>query len=489
MKKYDTVVIGSGVSGLTSALILAQNGKHVALVEQDAHLSPLLRRFKRGGVWCDAGFHYSSGLETSGTLTVLFNYLGLSDQLEIIPFNAECFDIAAFEGEDEYRLPYGYDRLGDYLCSRFPQSQKAIQTYISKLSEIRQQTAFLNYDLDFSKITDAASSNKSLKDFLLEAGAESGLIRLLGHHGLVLYGADETEIPFFTHAFIMGSFYQSASALSRGGDSIVQAFQRRLKAEGVDIYCNDPVIGLEIGDKREMQAALTQNGQRLECTNCISTIHPQLLIKLLPVERIRPAFINRVRNLENTFSPFIIFYNLETVPEKLNGKNYYIFPAQKETNSIKEYMALMAVHPQTETGGKKSLAVITPCGLDVFQDFFEDRNTEANAAYYQLKNELAEHTTERVLQYFPELKERICMVGSASPVTYQRYTGTVQGSIYGVKQSVHQQSLSNLTPVHGLYLAGQSLQCGVMGAVISSFMAVCHILDPVKLRSDILKCQ
>ena len=34
MKKYDAVIIGSGVSGLTTALILGQHGKKIAILEQ-----------------------------------------------------------------------------------------------------------------------------------------------------------------------------------------------------------------------------------------------------------------------------------------------------------------------------------------------------------------------------------------------------------------------------------------------------------------------
>ena len=47
MNKYDHVVIGSGVGGLTTALILGKFGKKVALLEQHSNTAPLIRRFKR----------------------------------------------------------------------------------------------------------------------------------------------------------------------------------------------------------------------------------------------------------------------------------------------------------------------------------------------------------------------------------------------------------------------------------------------------------
>ena len=59
---YDYLIIGAGASGLTSALILAQEGYRVALIERSPYLAPLLRGFSRRGVYFDTGFHYSGGL-------------------------------------------------------------------------------------------------------------------------------------------------------------------------------------------------------------------------------------------------------------------------------------------------------------------------------------------------------------------------------------------------------------------------------------------
>ena len=75
MNKYDHVVIGSGVGGLTTALILGKFGKKVALLEQHSNTAPLIRRFKRNNFWCDPGFHYTGGLQESGPLSILFRYL------------------------------------------------------------------------------------------------------------------------------------------------------------------------------------------------------------------------------------------------------------------------------------------------------------------------------------------------------------------------------------------------------------------------------
>ena len=162
MEKYDHVVIGSGVSGLTTAIILGKFGKKVALLEQHSNTAPLIRRFKRGNSWCDPGFHYSGGLHESGPLTILFRYLGLMNHLKIIPMEPEGFDYLSFKDQDEYKIPYGFERLEDYLCSRFPESAKAVIKYLQKINEINSNTAFMNPDAPLTQFSSEIYLNQSM---------------------------------------------------------------------------------------------------------------------------------------------------------------------------------------------------------------------------------------------------------------------------------------------------------------------------------------
>ena len=105
---HDFVVVGAGVSGLTSALILARNGYSVALVEKAGHTAPLLRGFSRRGVHFDTGFHYAGGMGKGEPLDVFFRYLGLSDRLSCFPFDARGFDTFRNVRDGfEFRFPVG----------------------------------------------------------------------------------------------------------------------------------------------------------------------------------------------------------------------------------------------------------------------------------------------------------------------------------------------------------------------------------------------
>ncbi len=473
MSRYQAIVIGGGISGLTAALLLAQNGQKVALVEQKEYLAPLLRRFKRDGLWCDPGFHYSGGLDEKGTLRLLLRYLGVEDGLEFIPLPAEGFD-RIFVNGNEYVLPYGWKAFEERLISYFPKSASAIRRYMEKTQEIIRNSGFLNLKQDFNTFAPELRQNTSLAGFLREAGAEETLIRLLGSHGKVLYGATADEVPLFIHASIMGLFYKSAHTIRGGGDALVKAFKNRLEAEGVDLYLGQEVQSISVNDTRQVTGVMLENGDALQADVCISTLHPWALADILPKEKVRPAFLTRLRGLENSFAPFLTFYKLKDIPEKIRESNYYLFNGNEPQLDI----AFMAANQQAEFSGGKALTVLSV-----------DRNGQSfqrtPAAYQTYKREQAEAISQKVFMVFPELKGNLKLLDAATPETLYKYTRTPQGSIYGIKPTVKQINLGAVSSVRRLYLAGQSVQSGVMGAVISSFMAVNSIVELTDLKERI----
>ena len=57
MKKYDTIVIGGGIAGLSSAAYLAKAGKKVAVFEQHKKPGGYYTSFTRKGVIFDISAH------------------------------------------------------------------------------------------------------------------------------------------------------------------------------------------------------------------------------------------------------------------------------------------------------------------------------------------------------------------------------------------------------------------------------------------------
>ena len=69
-KKYDAIIVGSGISGLLSALVLSREGKKVLIIEKNSYLGGNCRTYEIDGYFVDTGPHAITDL-LKGPLTRL----------------------------------------------------------------------------------------------------------------------------------------------------------------------------------------------------------------------------------------------------------------------------------------------------------------------------------------------------------------------------------------------------------------------------------
>jgi all-trans-retinol 13,14-reductase len=60
-EQYDIVVVGSGLGGLVSAIILAKEGYSVCVLEKNNQFGGNLQTFVRDKTIFDTGIHYIGG--------------------------------------------------------------------------------------------------------------------------------------------------------------------------------------------------------------------------------------------------------------------------------------------------------------------------------------------------------------------------------------------------------------------------------------------
>ena len=492
--KYDFLVLGAGISGMTTALILARHGYKVALIEKAKKIAPLLRGFYRRGIYFDTGFHYTGGLGDGEILDTYFRYLGISNQIEKVAFDPEGFDILRFidHGKDFY-FPYGYERIEHKLCDCFPSEKNAIKKYLKVVKEIYNSSPFLNLDREFSlESSYQLSDGPSLASFLADLTENRFLQYILSVHCL-LYGVSPAETGLRKHALIVGSYYNSVHGLKGGGRSLARAFEAELGNSGVDIYCDSGVKKILFSSAGSLIGVELENKESLEAANCISTLHPQALVRIVPEQLFRPVYRKRLQTFEETPSAFI-YFGLSAFPIKmLRKRSMFVCPDTTGTDFLKKTNSMMTRpmyitlchNNQTDVCAVVMMMPGYAEELDKWRSTILKRRPDDYKLY---KTQIMEDMKKYIVTNCPEFGEQIQYIDGATPLTLKDYTYTPSGSLYGIKHKIGQYNPMPMTKLKGLYLAGQAIVApGILGAMVSAFLACGIILGHNHLRRELKK--
>jgi all-trans-retinol 13,14-reductase len=475
----DIIVVGAGVTGLASAVLMAQHGRKVVLVEQARTTGPLIRRFRRGDAWCDAGLHYSGGLGPGRSVDVLMGYLGMPGRLRSRPMDPQAFDRLWQDGR-EYAMPVGFEALLAKLKAWFPGADAAAEGYVAYLRELMQRTPYVSFDLGYESFTTEYRQSETLQGFLASRGAPQAMIDLLGSHGQSLYGAAADEAPAFVHGLVMGPFFEAPRTLEDGGDEVLNAFDARLSELGVEVVCGDGVAQVESDAAKAFNAVALESGRRIEAGACIFTAHPKLLAGLIPLGgAVKPAYFSRLKALEDTEAAFSVYLDVAALPPALQGGNEYHF--YRDEQGRQRIFGIM-VCPPAEKGRRALCLSISPgAALPSLQEY-----RERGPAYRAFKQGLIDECLGLFRRRHPEAAAGAKVLCAATPRTYEDYTRSPDGSAYGVKHSARQISLNPITSIRHFYLAGQGIHFpGLMGTLISAFLTGSNILGMQNLWEEV----
>ena len=495
--KYDFVVIGAGVSGMTAAIILAKNGFQVALVEKSSKTAPLIRGFTRQGMAFETGFHYIGGLGRGEVLDTLFNYLGLRERLETIGFDPEGFDRArSFEPAFVFNFPYGYERLQDRLQAAFPGEKSAVEKFLRDVREVFLSFPYTRFRPELlSAGIDKGMYGITLRDYLDRLTTDPRLKWILSLHCL-LHGVPAGEVAFDYHATVVASMFSSVHTVKGGGARLSQIFDNLLEKLGVEVFCGQGASQLMFSTDRKVSAVQLNDSRRLVCKGVVSTVHPRRLLELLPEGILRPAYCRRLAQLEETLSAFMVFGgcrgpDLGARPQHMIGTPDLEIGGFGEERPLGGRTVFLSIEPQeAPAAGVHKFSAISPAGLRETERWTGTTPGTRPADYYEFKSRMADDLVHQIERYWPDLEGRLFVLESATPLTFRDRCHTPSGSIFGVKHKIDQYNPLPMTRAEGLWLAGQATVApGIMGAMISAFLACGFILGHERLMADLRDCR
>lgn len=498
LEKFDVVVIGAGLGGLECALMLAKHGKSVCVLEKDALLGGCLQTFRREGHKFDTGFHYVGGLEKGQMLNKLFTYFGLMD-LPWVKMGEQCFDEVVI-GNKHYSLPQGYDNYKQALLQYFPHQQKGICEWVELLRKVGDNTD-KSFELrSADEFYTQSLFAQSAYEYLQKTFSDSDIIDVISGPSLKME-LNDSKLPLYTFAQINCSFLQSAYRLRNGGMQIAEQLRKQIEANGGVVRRNAEVTGVEAADGK-IGAVVMNGSERVYANLFVSDLHPANTINLLAESGlVRNIYRKRINNLENTFGMFTTHLLLKPNAIKYIDHNIYAYSQpdlwhieqRPSEEDVKEILISMNPPEDEQSEYVEQLDILTPMQWSEVEKWFGTKIGYRGADYEQMKQNVAQKCLKMASRYIDGLSDSVRKIYTSTPLTYSDYTGTKDGSAYGIRKDCNQLMYTVLTPrtpVPNLFLTGQSLNLhGILGTSMTSVFTCAEILGMETIVTDLKKIQ
>ncbi len=283
-KKYDIVIIGSGLGGLVSAILLAKEGKSVCVLEKNNQYGGNLQTFVRDKTIFDTGIHYIGGLSEGENLHKYFTYIGIMDHLKLKKMDEDAFDLITFDDDKtEYPHAQGYENFIKQLAVYFPEEEETIRKYCKQLIYTCDSFPLYNLKQGEGYHSDVLSINA--KQYLDELTDNEKLKAVLAGSNFLYAGiADKT--PFYVHALSVNSYIQSSWRCLKGGSQITKLLIKELRKYGGEVYKHREVTGFGFEDDK-LISVKTKNEEEYFGDIFISNIEPKTTLNTGDVENER----------------------------------------------------------------------------------------------------------------------------------------------------------------------------------------------------------
>lgn len=490
-KEFDILVIGSGLSGLVSALIMAKEGKSVCVLEKNNQFGGNLQTFSRNKLIFDTGVHYIGGLSEGQNLNRYFQYLGIMQDLKLQKLDEDGFDKITFDNDKtEYPHAQGYENFVGQLSKIFPDEREVLQKYVVDIQEICAQ--FPRYHLVGAERYNDDLLYLNAYDYIQNLTPNKKLQCVLSGSNFLYAGiADKT--PLYVHALTVNSYIQSAYKCINGGNQIAKLLVKELRKHGAEIHRHTEVSEFCFDENNVLKSVKTKNKKHYFAKKFISNIELRNTIDLIGKEKLKNAFVHRVGALEATCSCFSLYLVLKEKSIPYFNHNYYHYKSAEtvwETCNYDDelwpecYM-LSSVPSKKNPDFAESLTAITYMDFSEVDQWQNSKNTVADKgerghSYAEFKNKKAEIFIQKLEKRFPNLRENILEIYTSTPLSYRDYIGGYKGNMYGyVKDSNNpfKSIISPKTKIPNLFLTGQTVNMhGILGVTIGAFITCSEIL-------------
>jgi phytoene dehydrogenase-like protein len=441
--KYDVIIIGSGLGGLTSANRLAYCGYKVLLLEFHTQLGGLATWFKRKGHIFDISLH---GFPY-GMVKTCKKYWNKEIMNSIVQLKNIVFD------NPQFHLETTFDRLDftEKLNKQFDIPKSTIDAFFTRV-------AGMNFYDDRSMTT-----RELFEEFF---PGRSDVHRLLMEP--ITYANGSTlDDPAITYGIVFSNFMNKGVFTFEGGtDKLIHMMTDELEKNGVTI-CTAAKVDRIIVEKGIVKGVECQ-GKVIEADSVVSNSGiTNTIYNLAGTESFSDEFMAKADEIRVNNSSCQVYMGIKK-GEKIDDIGDLIFTstaAEFDSTELRDFhtqsKTFSVYYPKTRPGHDRYTIVAS------MNSNFSDWKSLSDQEYETEKQNLIDRTLIDLERYLPQAKEKMDWIEAATPRTFNRYTLHTEGTSFGTKFEGLDISRSIFKEVGGLFHVGSVgiIMSGWLGAI------------------------
>lgn len=485
MYKSKVIIIGSGLGGLSTGVILAKNGYDVTIFEQSSQIGGCLQCFVRKGVKFETGMHFIGSADEGQTIDKLMQYLEIKDDIRLSRLDPDGYDVVSLGGK-RYKIPCGRERFIKQMSAYFPDQEGNLERYFDLIEKVSSASSLHSLrHAESDAVVNTEYQLRSINEVIDSIITDPTLSKVLVGN-LPLYAAEKDKTPFSIHAFIMDFYNQSSFRIVGGSDSIAIALAKSLERHGGRIRKSSKVTKILCNDSQAVGVEIN-NSEIISSDIVISDAHPIRTLELLDTKLIRPAFRKRICSIPQTIGAFSVYlhFKKETVPYM--NHNFYGYTADTpwgcenydEASWPKGYLYMHFCHEDSpkyaETG-----VILSYMHMRDVEKWRGSHIGQRGDDYASFKEKKARLLLSILEKQFPGIAGKISHYYTSTPLTYLDYTGTEGGAMYGVAKDISMGAayrVPHKTKVPNVYLTGQNINShGLLGVLVGAIVTSSELL-------------
>jgi phytoene dehydrogenase-like protein len=478
MTRYDVVVIGAGLGGLTAGAILASEGRKVLVIERSNSVGGAASSYKVGELFVEGSLHETSDpRDPRDPKHAVLTRAGVLDAVTWSPSKL-FYEVRGGPVASPLQLPASFDGAHDALIARFPEARDEIARL---LREIEQGPPESEGAMSLLEKLDSMFGNNEAVKCAVAAN-------------LAYYHDDPATLSWRHFAAAQGHYFRSGPCFVNGGSQrLSSALARAIKSAGSDAMLRRAVIHVSPGaDGIHTITHTAKDGsdpRTVEASSVIGNAAPEALAALLP-EQAGTRLRDHYAAMTPSISLFALTLGLSRPPHEVGFTSY-------STQLLPSWMARLADYPRgttlmaDEPGDRMPpMAMADYSAIDsgvpapphVLSIFGPDQLSNWDSSDMDRYREKRARWQTAIIRHldghYPGLANAVIASSFNTALSTRQYLNAPEGAVYGFAPTVAQAGTerSPRTPIDGLYLSSAYAGTGGYTGVIQAGAACADMI-------------